>query len=220
MNGTTLPTPIINRSSYSIKVEESPKINDLDTIPDGLYKEIYRYEDMAIWQKSPAKHNIIDFISRISNCIMGKSSIVDNETIEKLMKLPIFQESLTIRLLDRLEKLINDTPPTLDVNKSGNFGDLQFRYIYDTMRSDAFLKDDLLLENAPKGVLGYFYLSWGDRTRLDYGTGHELNFLCHLYSIVTQDIKLYNDSELLANYILCKCQKGAIYIEGAKYIYI
>ena len=36
-------------------------------------------------------------------------------------------------------------------------------------------------EGLVKEVMGYFCESWGNRTRIDYGSGHELNFICWMY---------------------------------------
>jgi hypothetical protein len=36
-------------------------------------------------------------------------------------------------------------------------------------------------EEAIPEVSGYFTEAWGNRSRIDYGSGMELNFLCWLY---------------------------------------
>eukprot|EP01125_Pyxidicula_operculata_P021984 TRINITY_DN880_c0_g1_i1.p1 TRINITY_DN880_c0_g1~~TRINITY_DN880_c0_g1_i1.p1 ORF type:complete len:209 (+),score=25.05 TRINITY_DN880_c0_g1_i1:333-959(+) len=39
------------------------------------------------------------------------------------------------------------------------------------------------LESAIEELAGYYEISWGDPTRCDYGTGHEMNFLAFLCCI-------------------------------------
>ena len=38
-----------------------------------------------------------------------------------------------------------------------------------------------LPQEAIEEVSAYFKESWGNRTRIDYGSGMELNFLCWMY---------------------------------------
>lgn len=40
-----------------------------------------------------------------------------------------------------------------------------------------------LPENAIVEVSAYFTEAWGNRTRIDYGSGMELNFLCWMWAI-------------------------------------
>ena len=45
------------------------------------------------------------------------------------------------------------------------------------------LSDSERLERVVSCVALYFNASFGDRQRIDYGTGHELNFVCFLYTL-------------------------------------
>ncbi|MCQ2821170.1 MAG: serine/threonine-protein phosphatase 2A activator [archaeon] len=86
-------------------------------------------------------------------------------------------------LFKELHSIIDDTPPFKD---SQRFGNKAFRVYYD--KFEAKYKDLLnstILKSKPNdGLLlelqSYFFDCFGSKMRIDYGTGHELNFLCIL----------------------------------------
>ena len=101
-------------------------------------------------------------------------------------------------ILERVEGLAQDTPPV--DNSRSRFGNPAFRAFYDkvsevssqktcyrvsiyvTSQNSAELHKSLLGlpdESVPE-LTAYFNESWGNRTRVDYGSGMELNFLCWL----------------------------------------
>jgi len=107
-----------------------------------------------------------------------------------------------LSLLDRVEELVADIPPV--ENKASRFGNPAFRTFYDRvlevssnrqdsnvieLRIDSSrgqMSHDLhaslpnLPEDAIPEVAMYLEESWGNRARIDYGSGMELNFLCWL----------------------------------------
>ena len=106
-------------------------------------------------------------------------------------------------LLDKIEETAKGIPPV--DNKASRFGNPAFRTFYDkvsevrTFPHIAFvyvmdlggLKYQIapqlhksipeLPEAAIPEIIVYFEESWGNRTRIDYGSGMELNFLCWMY---------------------------------------
>lgn len=109
-----------------------------------------------------------------------------------------------LAVLDQVEEIINATPPV--ENGKSRFGNPAFRTFYDTVESVRFTfrncpatllslirtppaqKLDELHSKIPgldsteaKEELGvYFRECWGNRERVDYGSGMELNFICWL----------------------------------------
>jgi len=86
-----------------------------------------------------------------------------------------------LKILDEVEKIASDTPP--ESNSGSRFGNPAFRDFYDKVSK---VSPDLHAElpgfpqDAIVEVSAYFTESWGNRTRIDYGSGMELNFLCWL----------------------------------------
>ena len=100
-----------------------------------------------------------------------------------------------------MEQIVKDTPP-VDNGKS-RFGNPAFKDFYDKISevrgalllsysvvpdtSDAGQKSKSLHKTIPglpaeriEELATYFNESWGNRTRVDYGSGMELNFICWL----------------------------------------
>lgn len=99
--------------------------------------------------------------------------------------------------MDKIEQLVKETPPV--DNKSSRFGNPAFKTFYDKLSavSSYFLVQTnyLALRHAKEStswheslprlrpdaipeIIVYFNEAWGNRTRVDYGSGMELNFLC------------------------------------------
>ena len=87
-----------------------------------------------------------------------------------------------IKLLDELDKLIDETPPVKNARRFGNASFKTFHEKFENKFTDLMkliltpdFREDLALE-----LKSYFLDAFGSYMRLDYGTGHELNFLCIL----------------------------------------
>lgn len=107
-----------------------------------------------------------------------------------------------LSVLDAVEQTVKDTPP-VDNGKS-RFGNPAFKDFYDKVSEVRFepspvLYNSVLIfvrtEQKSQALHGsipglpadridelatYFNESWGNRTRVDYGSGMELNFICWL----------------------------------------
>ena len=82
------------------------------------------------------------------------------------------------------------------IEQEQRFGNKAFRQWYDKLEEDYityinFLTkdEDLIIE-----LQSYFLDCFGSSKRIDYGTGHELNFLCILYILVC--VKYFSEEDL------------------------
>lgn len=102
---------------------------------------------------------------------------------------------IILNVLDTLLRWVNEIPPV--ENSKSRFGNPAFRTFYEKVknvsRRDVFksianrflqsipeLFKDFVSEPAIKEVGKYFYESFGNEKRIDYGTGHEANFMAWL----------------------------------------
>lgn len=82
---------------------------------------------------------------------------------------------------------------------SSRFGKVEFRDFYDevSQNSRKLLKSEfsLLTDEQLEQLSIYLDESWGNKRRIDYGSGHELNFMCLLYGLYNYGVfNLSNDS--------------------------
>ncbi|RZC35864.1 PTPA and/or DBP domain containing protein [Asbolus verrucosus] len=135
---------------------------------------------MKIWEKSEAYFEYLGFILAINDAIKGKSNSRGSENCsDAVLKV--------VTLLDKLDKKIDETPP---IQQPQRFGNIAFRTWYQKLKDDSLV---LLQEVLPKNlfqsipeIVSYFIDGFGNSTRIDYGTGHEISFvmfLCCLFKI-------------------------------------
>lgn len=145
-------------------------------------KRITTNEDLEKFKSSTTKHEIFDFVKGLSHSVEG----LDNNTectygscIEGVLN-----------TLTKVEDLVDLHPPQDEA--SSRFGKPEFRDFYDDLVSHATEWLDTLVHVAPKDAIvevgQYFTESWGNRTRIDYGSGHELNFMAFLLCLKKLDL--------------------------------
>ncbi|XP_058840097.1 serine/threonine-protein phosphatase 2A activator-like [Topomyia yanbarensis] len=149
--------------------------------PDGSPKFAYKLPekliknamDMARWEQSEAYYDLLGFISTMCVALQAtkqSQSVEINPVIQKL-----------IDALKRLEQLAIETPP---VDQPARFGNVAYKTWFQKMQNESLdlitgALPDNLKDAAPELNL-YFVESFGNATRIDYGTGHELSFLMFL----------------------------------------
>lgn len=135
--------------------------------------------DIGAWERSEAYYELIGFINSVSSSIQGKkisSDVAQSPGVEKVLV-----------VLLHLNKLIDETPP---IEQPQRFGNMAYRDWHRKMKESA---RDILLPLMPEDkqaavdeIMIYFIDSFGNSTRIDYGTGHELAFIfliCCLFKL-------------------------------------
>ena len=150
-------------------------------------KSLYTYEEakklgnqpwlIDKFVASPAYKEILDFIYAIQSELKGmKKSQMPPTTNECLLNFdPLF---------DKLEEIYNNNPPK---KGEARFDDPVFKRFHEELTNkftDIMNTTILSPKDMPKNIIielkTYFLDSFGNQFRLDYGTGHELNFFCML----------------------------------------
>ncbi|PNF39426.1 Serine/threonine-protein phosphatase 2A activator [Cryptotermes secundus] len=142
-------------------------------------RAITSVEDMQIWEKSEAYFEYLGFIMALNEAVKGKSLSVEcpESDVTKGM----------VSLLDKLDVWIEETPP---IEQPQRFGNQAFRTWYKRVKEGAMQ----LLQEALPGrfhravpeIMLYLSEGFGNSTRIDYGTGHEMSFImlmCCLFKI-------------------------------------
>ncbi|KAJ1959476.1 Serine/threonine-protein phosphatase 2A activator [Dipsacomyces acuminosporus] len=131
-------------------------------------------KDMASWEKSTAYTEIRSFIEQLSRSVEGKR-ISDEYAVSQPVK-------DICKLLDKVEQWIEVYPP--DRTAPQRFGNKSFRSWEHELRQQAApLLQDLLppaCHGAAIELVPYLSEAFGNATRIDYGSGHELSFMIWL----------------------------------------
>ncbi|BES88587.1 phosphatase [Nesidiocoris tenuis] len=166
------------------------------TIPQ---RAVFQMDDMARWQNSEAYYEYLGFILTINDSIKGQSckgKFVISENAQAILT-----------ILDRFSVWIDEIPP---IQQPQRFGNKAFRNWVERLTQEG---PTILVELLPSqfhGGLGesqaYLLEGFGNNTRIDYGTGHEmafLMFLCCLFKIgvFTQDDQLSVALALFPRYL-------------------
>ena len=146
---------------------------------------------MPKFVRSPAYENIILFLTYVQSKVKGlKRSEVKPTTNECLLEFD--------NLYKKLEELYVKHPPK--EGKARHEDQVFKRYYkdlendYETIMNSTILKSEKTPENLILELKSYFMDSFGNPSRFDYGTGHELNYLCFLF--VLYKAGMYTEEDL------------------------
>ncbi|XP_054920827.1 serine/threonine-protein phosphatase 2A activator-like isoform X2 [Dermacentor andersoni] len=142
-------------------------------------RQVHMPDDMARWTKSEAYSEYVGFILALNEKIKGKKITDDLLLSEVTTKL--------LSVLETLDTWVHETPP---IDQPQRFGNTAFRTWLKKVQNESVR---LLGEALPSKfhlslieLVPYFNDSFGNITRIDYGTGHEMSFamfLCCLFKV-------------------------------------
>ncbi|XP_066597793.1 serine/threonine-protein phosphatase 2A activator-like isoform X2 [Prorops nasuta] len=135
--------------------------------------------DMANWEKSEAYFEYLGFIFALNEAVQGKSLLVECPPSKVIDN--------TVEMLNKFNEWITEIPPT---EQPQRFGNQSFRVWHAKLQEEGIQElKKVLPENLHKAVpevIEYLYEGFGNPTRIDYGTGHEMAFimfLCCMFKI-------------------------------------
>ncbi|KAK5582506.1 hypothetical protein RB653_004091 [Dictyostelium firmibasis] len=180
-------------SSEEKLVNEPPKFVDIKTIkPQNVenkgvaQKRIISKRDLRSFHTTATYSELLNFIIQLSLDIQGKS-LKSNFTITNNI-------NSILLLLNQLDQYITDIPPKPTRTRFGNESFVEWfnmveketpRLLYNLLNEKSLntpITDEIpLIYNE---ISTYLQNSWGDKQRIDYGSGHELNFICFLLCLV------------------------------------
>jgi len=168
-----------------MNVQPQKKIDqEKTTAPTGQFlfttpvKKVKRFHQVAEWKQSEGFADVYGFILTINEKIKGKKI---NSTFSKSTAIQKILEMLT-----RFKALLKDIPP---LKQAMRFGNIAFRTWHSQAGKDAntmlrtLLPPELVKAGACEEVCVYLMDSFGSLQRIDYGTGHELNFVSWLATL-------------------------------------
>ncbi|XP_038046919.1 serine/threonine-protein phosphatase 2A activator-like [Patiria miniata] len=142
-------------------------------------KRIKSVEHVAAWEKSQAYQDFMGFIMLVNTSVKGKKITECTTSSEICKKL--------IEMLDTLNTWMDEMPPT---DQPQRYGNKAYRDWHKKLceSSESLIQAVVPEEQHPavRELKGYLNDGFGNATRIDYGSGHEMNyaaFLCCLYKL-------------------------------------
>ncbi|KAG7826979.1 hypothetical protein KL920_004977 [Ogataea angusta] len=135
-------------------------------------KRLRTPEDLAKFQHSAVYSDMVQFVVDLAKSVHGlELGYTDNSLGDNIGKV--------LQLLEKINSIVDNHPVVKDT--SSRFGKPEFRDFYDELATKASgLVQGCAGEEHAEELGSYLLSSFGDRTRIDYGSGHELNFACFL----------------------------------------
>uniref|UniRef100_A0A1I8ENG4 Serine/threonine-protein phosphatase 2A activator n=2 Tax=Wuchereria bancrofti TaxID=6293 RepID=A0A1I8ENG4_WUCBA len=147
--------------------------------------------DLTKWCRSKAYMEYMAMVNELNDAVKGVMSTEDIPISPKVMD--------AIDILDDLQKWTLEYPP--EDMETQRFGNVAFRKWHDRLTEEA---DDIiygLLTAEKKGfvveLLPYFLDSFGNATRIDYGSGHEASFLIFIFCLRKLGVFVPSDNRSL-----------------------
>ncbi|KAJ7476996.1 Phosphotyrosyl phosphatase activator [Mycena galericulata] len=135
-------------------------------------KAILTPGQLEYFQTCPTHTEVLAYIDALNDAVVGVKLSDECPQSDGV--------TAVLSILDAVEATARSIPP-MD-NAASRFGNPAFRTFYDRVYElTPSLHETLSIPASARGEVGtYFTESWGSRTRIDYGSGMELNFLCWL----------------------------------------
>ncbi|KAL1843750.1 hypothetical protein VTJ49DRAFT_131 [Mycothermus thermophilus] len=178
-------------------------------------RRILSPDDHQLFLTSPTYTLILSFIFSLSDSVQDKpiSSVKDADLS------PAVRAILTI--LDEADALCRDTPP--DEQGGSRFGNKTFRVFLDKVKDRSPAWHSTLLPadlppSAEEEVSTYLHHSFGNRRRIDYGSGHELNFFMWLLCLYQLRLLDRSDFPALALRIFPRYLVVMRHVQSAYYL--
>ena len=123
------------------------------------------------FKSSEGYFRILDFIVTMNQSFQTLQNNTDTMIPAEIQQL--------IKVLDQVEEVALEIVPQFDTSR---FGSISFRDLIGQIEAKTeSWHSSIAAQNPHKREMEvYFWNSFGDKTRMDYGSGHELNYMCWL----------------------------------------
>lgn len=146
------------------------------TIPT---RAIFDEKDLSSFVSSKAYDEIVQFLKLANASIKGQMCpSMCYSTSNRI-------QPLVLLFKTKLQSVLDNTPP---LDQPMRFGNKAFRSFMDKVANEAKAMHESflplsLVDKHLEELVTYFLESFGNTTRIDYGTGHETNFILWLYGL-------------------------------------
>ena len=163
-----------------------------EKIPDYDFVEpvtkIKTAEMISVWEKSESYLEYLGFILAIGDSIKGRKITEDIEMSQACQKLIVM-----------LEKLSDNMKQCSPAEMQARYGNPAYRDWFDKLENSAeeliseVVGDEVKAKGGVTELKPYLMDSFGNKTRIDYGTGHEMAFVMFLCALFKTGVLLQSD---------------------------
>lgn len=160
-------------------------------------KKIHSSDDIRRFHESETCKNFLGFVVALSESIRGRK-ISD----------PCLESPTTSKIVSILETLTHWIDEILPAQQSARYGNVSYRTWQERLVENSeslmlhFLPDDLKASTVE--IIPYFTDSFGNSSRIDYGTGHETNFAAWLYCLARMGVLKEEDYQAIVARVFVK----------------
>ncbi|KAJ1656687.1 Serine/threonine-protein phosphatase 2A activator 1 [Dispira simplex] len=180
----------------------APPLIPIVKVQDTAFREpvkvITTEKDIELWLHSEAFYYLMTFISQLNAGVRG----LDNQTPCTISPLA----NRILDLLDTIDSFIDQFPPVQSTKQ--RYGNPAFRQFMAHLNQNVPLLHQTLLSEVfyPSIVeLGHYLAgAFGNETRIDYGSGHELSFVVWLVGLRRLDLLTSRDHVTLVLRVFTK----------------
>lgn len=151
-------------------------------------------KQMNLFSGSESERRFVHFIQELNTSVIGTKNGNIHVTTKSIQAL--------LDILNQLEIWVSEISPTTSVTRYGN---VAFRsWLAHLEKNSNELLGTLLppsMQDAKVELIPYILQSFGDPSRIDYGTGHELNFVALMYCLYSLGIFVKDDFSSLVNFV-------------------
>lgn len=148
-------------------------------------KRIKEEDQLELFVRSHAYRRLTMFILRLTEAVRGRpNSFCADRQSDGV--------SSVLAILEAVEQVVDQHPP---VEQQGRFGNPAFRSFCSALSDSSELFVSAVVSDTAlsQEISHYLAHSFGDRQRIDYGTGHELNFLSFLLCLFESGVLAAGD---------------------------
>lgn len=155
-------------------------------------KQITSPMHLAAWKQSEAYADVVSFILHLNAAVRSQPSSAPHPRSPAI--------SVLCELMTQAKGWVADIPP---IQQAMRFGNKAFRSWHSRMMAalPAFLAsllgEELVAAGAASELSAYLDESFGNQQRIDYGTGHELNFVLFLLCLRRLGVVVADDAVAL-----------------------
>ncbi|KAK4795602.1 hypothetical protein SAY86_027928 [Trapa natans] len=160
-------------------------------------KRIHSPEDIERFHTSESGNNFLGFVAALSESIRGRKI---SDTCHQSVAV-----NSILSILETLVRWMDEIPPA---PQSSRYGNVAYRAWHERLLEQSeslmltFLPDHL--KSSAVEIVPYFTDSFGNSSRIDFGTGHETNFAAWLYCLARMGIIREEDYQAVVARIFVK----------------